>query len=125
MLRVSLGSLFIAHLYWKFAILPGGLTTWWGNFEKAATGRSLPGTPFPRNFVGALLLTPGIWTRWAALYTLPPIAGAAHFWATRKGFFFTGAGSELPIIWSVMLVVQALLGDGFTLQFLRSACEPS
>jgi hypothetical protein len=24
-LRVMLGSLFIAHLYWKFAILPGGL----------------------------------------------------------------------------------------------------
>jgi len=26
-LRVTLGSLFIAHLYWKFAILPGGLDT--------------------------------------------------------------------------------------------------
>jgi putative oxidoreductase len=32
LLRVTLGSLSIAHLYWKFAILPGGLNTWWSNF---------------------------------------------------------------------------------------------
>lgn len=63
-------------------------------------------------FVGAILLIPGIFTRWAALYTLPLIMGAAQFWAVRKGFFFTGAGSELPILWSVILVVQILLGDG-------------
>ena len=47
-----------------------------------------------------------------ALYTLPLIAGAAHFWAIRKDFFFTGAGAELPVPWSVMLAIQALLGDG-------------
>jgi putative oxidoreductase len=111
-LRVSLGSLFIAHLYWKFAILPGGLSTWWGNFEKSGYWSITPWYAISAEFVGALLLIPGIWTRWAALYTLPLIAGAAHFWAIRKGFFFTGAGSELPIIWSVMLLVQALLGDG-------------
>ena len=111
-LRVSLGSLFIAHLYWKFAILPGGLGTWWGNFEKSGYWSITPWYAISAEFVGALLLIPGIWTRWAALYTLPLIAGAAQFWAIRKGFFFTGAGSELPIIWSAMLVVQALLGDG-------------
>jgi hypothetical protein len=32
LLRVSLGVLFWAHLYWKFFVLPGGLTQWWGNF---------------------------------------------------------------------------------------------
>ena len=57
-------------------------------------------------FVGAILFIPDIWTRWVALYTLPFIAGAAHFWAIRKGFFFVGAGSELPVVWSVMLVVN-------------------
>jgi putative oxidoreductase len=61
---------------------------------------------------GAILFIPGIWTRWIALYALPLIAGAAHYWASRKGFFFVGAGSELPVVWSIMLVVQALLGDG-------------
>jgi putative oxidoreductase len=38
--------------------------------------------------------------------------GAAQFWAVRKGFFFTGAGAELPVVWSAMLVTQILLGDG-------------
>jgi hypothetical protein len=33
LLRLTLGSLFIAHLYRKFAILPGGLEKWWSNFE--------------------------------------------------------------------------------------------
>jgi putative oxidoreductase len=37
---------------------------------------------------------------------------AAHYWFRRKGYFFTAAGAELPIVWTVMLVVQALLGDG-------------
>jgi putative oxidoreductase len=29
MLRALLGLLFIAHLYWKFALLPGGVQAWW------------------------------------------------------------------------------------------------
>ena len=29
LLRLLLGILFIAHLYWKIAILDGGLSTWW------------------------------------------------------------------------------------------------
>lgn len=47
-----------------------------------------------------------------ALYALPFMMGAAHFWIIRKGFYFTATGAELPIIWSVMLLTQALLGDG-------------
>jgi putative oxidoreductase len=112
LLRVTLGSLFIAHLYWKFAILPGGLNTWWSNF---ATNKYPPITPWyciSAEVLGAVLLIPGIWTRWVALYALPLIAGAAHYWTIRKGFFFVGAGAELPVVWAVMLVVQALLGDG-------------
>jgi hypothetical protein len=29
--------------------------------------------------------------------------GAARFWSLRKGFYFAAAGSELPVVWSVML----------------------
>jgi putative oxidoreductase len=57
-------------------------------------------------------LIPGIGARWVALYALPLTAGAAQFWAVRKGFYFTGAGAELPVAWSAMLVAQMLLGDG-------------
>jgi len=27
-------------------------------------------------------------------------------------FYFTAAGCELPVVWSIMLLVQAFLGDG-------------
>jgi putative oxidoreductase len=40
------------------------------------------------------------------------ILGAAQYWAVRKGFYFTIGGAELAIAWAVMLVTQALLGDG-------------
>ena len=63
-------------------------------------------------FAGALLLIPGIYARWVSLYALPMMLNAAHFWAIRRGFYFTAAGSELPIVWSVTLVLQAMLGDG-------------
>jgi len=112
LLRMTLGSLFIAHLYWKFAILPGGLDTWWANFAKNGYPSITPWYCISAEFVGAILLIPGICTRWVALYALPLVGGAAHFWAFRKGFFFTGAGAELPVVWSLMLVIQALLGDG-------------
>jgi putative oxidoreductase len=112
LLRVILGCLFIAHLYWKFAILPGGLHTWWENFAKNGYPAITPWYCISAEFAGAILLIPGIWTRWVALYALPLMASAAHFWAIRKGYFFTGAGAELPVIWSFMLIIQALLGDG-------------
>jgi putative oxidoreductase len=32
LLRVALGALFIAHLYWKFSVLEGGIARWWANF---------------------------------------------------------------------------------------------
>ena len=38
--------------------------------------------------------------------------GATQFWMVRKGFYFTAAGPELPIAWSIMLVLQVMLGDG-------------
>ena len=42
LLRLLLGSLFIAHLYWKFAVLPGGLETWWGNLLDAGYPPAVP-----------------------------------------------------------------------------------
>jgi putative oxidoreductase len=112
LLRVTLGSLFIAHLYWKFAILDGGLDKWWANFANNGYPWITPWYCISAEFVGALFLIPGIGTRWVALYALPLTAGAAQFWAVRKGFYFTGAGAELPVAWSAMLVAQMLLGDG-------------
>jgi len=35
-----------------------------------------------------------------------------QFWAVRKGFYFTAAGSELPLVWFTLLGIQAVAGDG-------------
>ena len=112
LLRVSLGLLFIAHLYWKFVILDGGLDKWWTNFAANGYPAITPWYCISAEFAGALLLIPGIWARWVALYALPLILGAAQYWATRKGFYFTIGGAEMSLTWGLMLVLQVLLGDG-------------
>lgn len=111
LLRLSLGVLFWAHLYWKFFVLPGGLAQWWGNFASNEYPWFVPWYAISAEFVGALLLILGIYARWASLYTVPLMIGAAHFWLVCKGFYFTAASCELPILWTIMLLVQALLGD--------------
>ena len=111
-LRVTLGTLFIAHLYWKIEILPGGIQHWWANFAANGYPWFVPYYVFSVEVIGALLLIPGFYTRYVALYAIPMMLGAAQYWVVRKGFYFTAAGAELPIVWSVMLLVQALLGSG-------------
>jgi putative oxidoreductase len=109
-LRLTLGSLFIAHLYWKFEVR--GFIQWWTSLNNAGYPDWVLAYVVSGEFAGALLLIPGIYTRYVSLYALPLILGAAQFWLTRKGFFFTAAGAELPILWAMGLIVQALIEDG-------------
>jgi putative oxidoreductase len=111
-LRVTLGFMFIAHLYWKFEILPGSVERWWSGLVANGYPAFVPWYVISAEFAGALLLIPGIYTRWVSLYALPMMLGAAQFWLVRKGFYFTSAGAELPIVWAIMLILQAMLGDG-------------
>ena len=112
LLRMTLGSLFIAHLYWKVAIFPGGLERWWSNFATNGYPSFVPWYVVSAELAGAVLLIPGIAVRWVSLYAVPMMIGAAHFWATRNGFWFVSAGAELPIVWGILLVLQFLLGAG-------------
>jgi putative oxidoreductase len=112
LLRVTLGSFFIAHLYWKLAVLPGGLKQWWSNFEINGYPWFVPWYVFSAEIAAALLLIPGIRVRWVSLYAIPMMLGAVQFWAVRKGFWFVAAGAELPVMWCVLLVLQIMLGDG-------------
>ena len=113
-LRVTLGCLAIAHLYWKFFIRAdgAGLMSWWDNLNNNGYPDFVVWYVLSAEFAGALLLIPGIYTRWVALYCVPLMVAAAQFWLMRTGFFFTSAGAELPILWTVGLLVQAGLGDG-------------
>jgi putative oxidoreductase len=110
LLRLTLGSLFISHLYWKFAVR--GFDQWWTGLHDAGYSTPVVLYVLCAEFAGALLLIPGILTRWVSLFAVPLMLGASHFWLSRKGFFFTAAGAELPILWGLALIVQALLGDG-------------
>jgi putative oxidoreductase len=112
MLRVLLGALFIAHLYWKFAVLPGGLHTWWSGLVRNGYPIFVPAYVLSAELAGALFLIPGVFTRLVALYAMPMMLGAAHFWMTRNGFYFTKAGAELPLVWLALLAIQVVAGDG-------------
>jgi putative oxidoreductase len=111
-LRLLLGALFLAHLYWKFFVLPGGFAVWWAGLVKIGYPPPVVAYVFSVELAGALLLIPGVWTRWVALYAMPMMLGAALFWFARKGFYFTKGGAELPLVWLALLGLQALLGDG-------------
>jgi putative oxidoreductase len=111
-LRVLLGAMFIAHLYWKLMILPGGLEAWWGNLLANGYPAFVPAYVLSAELLGALLLIPGVLTRYVALYAMPMMIGAAHYWLERKGFYFTQGGAELPLVWLALLGIQAIAGDG-------------
>ena len=112
LLRVLLGALFIAHLYWKLAILPGGLPSWWNGILHSGYPAVVPVYVLSAEVMGAFLLIPGIFPRLVALYAIPMLAGAAQYWLVRTGFYFTKSGAELPLVWLALLCLQVVLGDG-------------
>jgi putative oxidoreductase len=62
---------------------------------------------------GGLALILGVWTRTVSLLLLPIMIGATlqHI---GNGWLFSseGGGWEFPVLWTVLLIVQALLGSG-------------
>jgi putative oxidoreductase len=112
MLRLLLGALFIAHLYWKIGVRPDGIEGWSEGLQKLGYPAYVPAYVLSAEIAGALLLIPGVLTRYAALYAMPMMLGAAQFWLVRKGFYFTDAGAELPLVWLALLGLQIVLGDG-------------
>lgn len=120
LLRVVMGLLFITHIYWKFAVR--GFEPWLNGLHDAGYGMPVVIYILAVETVGAVLLIPGIFTRWVCLFALPVMLGASQFWLVRTGFFFTVGGAEFTLFWSVALIVQALLGDGaYAVKLRRSA----
>ena len=110
-LRLSLGTLFIAHALLKYFVftLPGT--------AQFFTSLGLPGflgyVTFAAELVGGALLILGFRTRVVALALIPVLLGATWVHA-GNGWLFTSpnGGWEYPAFWTVALIVQALLGDG-------------
>lgn len=111
-LRVSLGVLFLAH----------GLLLKVFTFTIPGTVSFFQSIGYPGVFAylvilgeigGGLALILGYRTRLMALLLLPIMIGATLQHA-GAGWLFSanGGGWEFPVFWTVMLVVQALIGDG-------------
>jgi putative oxidoreductase len=112
LLRVSLGSLFLAHglLLKVFTFtIPGTV----GYFQSIGYPGFFAHLVIAGEIGGGLALILGVWTRPVALLLLPIMFGAT-LQPVGHGWLFTnqGGGWEVPVFWTLALVGQALLGDG-------------
>jgi putative oxidoreductase len=117
LLRVALGTLFVAHALLKYFVftLPGTAQF----FVSVGFPGILAYLTFGVELVGGILLLLGVATRAVAFALIPVLIGATFVHA-GNGWVFSSpnGGWEYPAFWTVTLVVQALLGDGaFALRF--------
>ena len=121
LLRLSLGTMFIAHALLKLFVftLPGTAQF----FQSLGLPGALGYVTFAAELVGGVLLILGVKTRWVVAALEPIMLGAT--WAhAGYGWVFSGpnGGWEYPAFWTVTLFVQALLGAGaYALRFGGSA----
>jgi len=111
-LRVSLGVLFIAHGLLKVIVFtPAGTA---GYLESLGLPGFLAYPMIALELGGGVALIAGFLTRWVSLAMISTPLAAIVFVHADKGWLFTneGGGWEFPAFWVVVLVVQALLGDG-------------
>ena len=112
LLRVALGALFLAHGLLKLLVhKPAGTVAYFRSL-------GLPGIigylTMAAELGGGTLLILGIATSVVALALVPLILSTIYMVHGSKGWLFTneGGGWEFPALWTVALVVQALLGSG-------------
>ena len=111
-LRVTMGVLFLAHVWLKLVIFtPAGTV---GFFESLGFPGFLAYLVIAAELAGGIALIAGVWTRFVSLALVPVLLGSIYAPHGAAGFFFSneGGGWEFPIFWAIALVVQALLGDG-------------
>ena len=112
LLRVSLGSLFLAHglLLKVFTFTVPGTV---GFFESLGYPGFFAYLVIFGEIGGGLALILGIKTREISLLLLPIMIGAT-LQHVGNGWLFSApnGGWEFPAFWTALLVVQALLGDG-------------
>ena len=119
LLRLGLGSMFIAHALLKIFVftLPGTAQF----FESLGLPAALGYVTIAAELGGGVLLVLGVYTRYVALALVPILLGAT--WAhLGNGWFFSApnGGWEYPAFLTLAAIVQYLIGDGaFALQ--RSA----
>lgn len=110
-LRLGLGTLFLAHGLMKVFVftIPGTV----GYFESIGYPGFFAYLVILAEVGGGVALISGAWARWIALALVPVMIGAT-LQHVGNGWLFSaqGGGWEFPAFWTVLLGVQALLGNG-------------
>ncbi len=96
LLRLALGAFFWAHLYLKFFLYPGGFQQWWDNFALNGYYWFVPWYAVSAEVVGAFLIIPGIYARWASLYALPLMVERGAFHSGAQRFFLCRRRMRIP-----------------------------
>ena len=111
LLRVSLGTMWIAHALLKYFVftLPGTA----GFFQSVGFPGWMAYPVFAAELVGGVAILLGVYARQVSALLVPVMLGAAsvHF---GNGWVFSSpnGGWEYPIFLTAMSVVLALTGDG-------------
>ncbi len=103
LLRVTLGVAFLAHgLFLKVFVFTVAGTV--GFFESVGYPGFFAYLVILGEIAGGIALIAGVYTRYVALALVPIMVGAT--------LQHLPAGWEFPAMWTVLMFVQALLGDG-------------
>lgn len=112
LLRILLGSMFLAHFFVKFfAFGPAGTIKFFSSIGLPAW---LALATMTAELTGGTALVLGVRTRLVALMLVPLLLGTIITVHGHNGFSFSNpkGGWEYPAVWVILLIVQALLGDG-------------
>jgi len=111
-LRVGLGSLFLAHGLLKLLVFkPAGA---YGYFKSLGLPGALAYVTMAAELAGGSALIIGFMPRYVALLLVPLILGTIVTVHGKNGWMFSNkdGGWEFPAFWALALFVQFLLGDG-------------
>lgn len=111
LLRVSMGILFVAHGLLKVLVftIPGTVAY----FQSIGYPGSLAYVVIAAEIIGGVMLILGILPRLVAVALIPIMIGAT-LQHVPNGWLFSApkGGWEFPALWTVLLVVLAMLGPG-------------
>jgi putative oxidoreductase len=112
LLRLSLGTMFLAHAAVKvFIFTPAGTAAFFGH---VGLPPALAYLVMTAEIAGGVALILGVWARAVALLLTPILLGAIATVHGANGWLFTNAGGgwEYLAFWIVGLVALAGIGDG-------------
>lgn len=120
LLRLVIGAVYVMHGYLALALL--GPETVAGYITRmgypSALGTVLAWYLIVVHLIGGVLIIIGLWTRWAALANIPPMASAVLLLHLPQGFFMkpvgptSAGGYEFSLTVLVATIALVFLGSG-------------